>query len=189
MSIIEDSKLKRKNKMISHNIELKREIASYLSHVFSTCENKHLNKIVLDRLLWTASEDNLDGKRVKYLGQYYWSKAAILKYREKNIGRKMKDFSGLRHEHVMPRKLIKEMIEKKLEKPDNKSEDSIFDILESYLHAVIITKEEDTVLNEMGRNQSMPKSFDKTDEILDRYKDTGIEVIFVKDKDLKTLEF
>lgn len=169
--------------MQSHNLELKQRIAKYISHVFRTCDDKYLNELVLDRFLWTASEDNDLNERVKYKGQPYWSENAILLYQKNNTGKRAKNFSGLRHEHVMPRKLIKKMI-LDLEIHD---EDKVLHILDTYLHAVIVTKEEDEELNRLGLNQTMPESFCKTGEILCRYKDANIQVIDVRNSDLKEI--
>ncbi|MDF1878427.1 hypothetical protein JHD46_02100 [Sulfurimonas sp. SAG-AH-194-C20] len=170
--------------MESHNHELKDRIATYLSHLYENKMNEYLNIIVLDQFLWTATVVNNDNDVVKYKGQPYWSKKAIIHYQSINIKNKQKDFSGLRHEHIMPRKLIKEKI-----LASNKSKEVILEILNKYSHAVIITKEEDQILKDMGFNQSMPESFNQTEEILDRYDGSGIEIIDVRNTNLKEIKF
>jgi len=170
--------------MVNHNAELKKRLATYLSHIFQNCEDDYLNMLVLDRFLWTATEDNNENEWVKYKGQPYWSEEAIKLYQKNNIRNKKKDFTDLRHEHLMPRKVIKEKI-----LTTDKSKEAILEILNLYSYAVVITKEEDKVLKEKGLNTSMPDSFYKTGRMLDRYDNTGIVVLNVENQDLKEITF
>ena len=134
-------------------------------------------------MLWTATEDNDSNERVKYLGQAYWSKKSILQYQQQNQGRKNKNFKDLRHEHIVPRNLIKKFI---LDLPI-KDKDSILGVLTRYSHAVIVTKSEDQILKDLGLNKDMPKCFYENDDILSRYQEAGIEIISVKEQVLKEI--
>ncbi len=44
----------------SHNTKLKREISKFLKLIFRDSDNSFINELVLDRLLWTATEDDDD---------------------------------------------------------------------------------------------------------------------------------
>ena len=167
----------------NHNLKLKRRIAVFLEQIFASSSDEFLVELVLDRLLWTATEDNDNNKRVKYLGQPYWSKLAILQYQKQNQGLKNKNFKDLRHEHIVPRNLIKQFI---LDLP-SKTADDILNILSKYSHAVIVTKAEDQRLKALGLNTNMPKSFYESDNIQSRYQTAEIDIINVEGKDLKQL--
>jgi hypothetical protein len=168
--------------MYSHNTKLKTRIAILLGLILRNSSDKHLSGLIVDRFLWAATEDNDQNKRVKYLGQPYWSKQAIKKYQEQNQGKKSKCFSGLRHEHIFPRNMIKTKIFQ-LEHP---TPEKLFSILDKYCHAVIITTDEDQLLNAASLNKKMPESFEVDGLIESRYKQVGIEIVSVIDCDLKT---
>jgi hypothetical protein len=122
--------------------------------------NKELHrgtkKAVVDNVLWTWSE--LDGK---YMGCRYWSATA-----RKTNNSKSK---GLIHEHLIPRKVIKEKI-LSLESPTH---ETIYKFLESFCVGVVITKEEDKILNNLKLASSMPIDWDGKDRWL-RYKNANI---------------
>ena len=169
--------------MKTHNPFLKKQISRLVAQLFNENADPYLTEIVVDRLLWTATEDSDEYKRIKYLGQPYWSKNAILIYQAQNTGRKNRNFDGLRHEHIVPRIFIK----KKMYDLDEKSPETIFEILDKYSHAVVVTKHEDQRLNELGLNRELPIAFHESGDIHARYGHAGIEVIEVQDKCLKTI--
>ncbi len=167
----------------SHNILLKKRIANFLELALTNSSDAFLLGILLDRFLWTATEDNDKNERVKYIGQPYWSKEAILQYQRQNQGRKNKYIKNLRHEHIVPRNIIKKRI---LGLPI-KSAENIFKILESCSHAVIVTKKEDQRLKDVGLNKDMPESFHKDGNIKARYQAAGIEIREVTGQNLKKI--
>jgi hypothetical protein len=152
----------------SHNPFLKKQISRLISELFINSADSHLTEIVVDRLLWTATEDSDEYERVKYLGQPYWSKNAIIQYRAQNNGRKTKNFKDLRHEHLVPRNLIKKYIYALADK----TTENIYKILDKYSHAVVVTKAEDLSLKNIGLNEKMPESFYENGDILARYAET-----------------
>ena len=168
--------------MKTHNPFLKKQISRLVSQLFKENADPHLTEIVVDRLLWTATEDSDEYKRVKYLGQPYWSKNAILMYQSQNTGRKTKKFNDLRHEHIVPRIFIK----KKIYDLDQKSPEAIYEVLDKYSHAVVVTKQEDQQLNEIGLNRELPTAFHESGDLHARYSQAGIEVIEVRGKCLKS---
>ena len=114
---------------------------------------------VIDQVFWVWSE--FDGK---HAGCKYWSKAAV------ESGLKDK---GLVHEHLIPRKLVREML-LNLEDP---SPEAVNDILERLCIGVVVTKGEDTRLNELKLNSKMPDDWDQQN-LWARYQAAQIEVIF-----------
>jgi hypothetical protein len=176
--ILKDSAMK------SHNLELKKRISVFLELIFQKSGNDFLNEQVLNRFLWTATEDNDFGQRVKYLGQPYWSKKAVVQYQKQNTGRKKKNFKDLRHDHSFPKVLIRNKI---LSLPKKNSEE-IFKILDEYAHVVIITKDEDKKLRDAGFNRNMPEDFSLNKDITSRYSQTDIEILNISDCDLKVIK-
>lgn len=170
--------------MDSHNLKLKKRISEFLELVFQKSGDDFLNDQVLNRFLWTATEDNDFDQRVKYLGQPYWSKKAVVQYQKQNTGRKKKNFKDLRHDHSFPKVLIR----KEIKNLSEKNSKTIFKILDEYAHAVIITKEEDKKLKEAGFNQKMPEDFSLTKDIASRYSQVDIEILNVSNCDLKEIK-
>ena len=86
---------------------------------------------------------------------------------------KEKDIKNLRYDHPIPLKIIIE----KLYSLEEINEASLLRILNRYIKqgGILITKEEDKLLNEKGLRSSMPKDWDEED-ILARYKKAGIEI-------------
>jgi hypothetical protein len=125
---------------------MKKRIAELLVLLYNELNEKTLVdrqlKIRAENFLtWAATELDDNGANIKYLGQQYWSESALAKY-IKN-GRKN---NGLRHEHVVPRKILREMIN---ELP-TKDFDNIFKILKTYAISCIITVEEDKILGKIA---------------------------------------
>lgn len=98
---------------------------------------------VLYQVTWEWSE--IHGK---YLGCPYWSKLALMWYASK------KTLKELRHEHVVPKKVVIDM----LFKLSQLTAGSVKEICERLLIGVVLTKVEDEILNvEFG--SSMPPEF------------------------------
>ncbi len=123
------------------------------------CPELHLGTklAVVDQIFWVWSE--FDGK---HAGCRYWSKAAI------ESGLKNK---GLVHEHLIPRKVVREML-LSLEDPSPQAVENIFDRL---CVGVVVTKAEDIRLNKLGLNSKMPPDWDQQD-LWARYDAAGIVV-------------
>ena len=113
---------------------------------------------VVDQVFWVWSE--FDGK---HAGCRYWSKEAI------DSGLKNK---GLVHEHLVPRKIVREML-LNLTDPTPEAIQSIF---ERYCIGVVVTQKEDARLNELGLRSKMPSDWDNKN-IFARYESAGIDVI------------
>ena len=114
---------------------------------------------VLYEVIWVWSE--FDGK---HKGCKHWSKKAL---KAQSEGRSMTE---LIHEHLVPRKLlIKELFE--MSDPSSKK---IYEYLNEYCIGVIITKDEDSKLNNAGLRSEMPKNWDGHPWA--RYKEVGIVV-------------
>jgi hypothetical protein len=75
------------------------------------------------------------------------------------------------HEHVVPRKIIREKLFA-LRKP---SVTSVKRVLEKYCIGVVVTKEEDDRLRDLRLHASMPEDWDKKD-VWARYKKADIRV-------------
>lgn len=112
---------------------------------------------VIDQIFWVWSE--FDGK---HAGCRYWSKSAT------ESGLKNK---GLVHEHLIPRKIVREM----LLNLDDPSPEAVNDILGRFCVGVVVTKAEDTRLNQLGLNAEMPPNWDRKN-LWARYEAAGIEV-------------
>ncbi len=106
---------------------------------------------VLSEATWVWTE--FEGK---YDGCQYWSKAAL-------------EFRGnpkmLVHEHVMPKKLVIEL----LLKMSSPTTSSVYQLLDSYCKGAVITRAEDAALNRLGLRSKMPPDWDEKD-LWARYK-------------------
>lgn len=134
----------------------KGRIAKHICKTYSDTDTvaKHFFNLTIDELLWHATtiikvEERLIN--IKYIGQRYWSKEAIEHYCKLNsiLSGKCKGSKGLRHEHAVPRKMIRNKIEKILEdKKSNEQEKikKVYDVIATYSKSVIITKEEDRLI-------------------------------------------
>ena len=157
--------------IISFNKENKKEIAKTIALLFDSKNNipDYLKTKLLDSLLWATTEYNDSGKKDKYFGQPFWSERALKQILiNKKSGVNLE--KDLRHEHAVPKKLIKD----KILTLKNKSEEEIFNILDKLGHAVIISKDEDEKLNRLHRSSS-PNLYD----VFSRYK-TQKEIIVRK---------
>lgn len=90
--------------------------------------------------MWTE----FDGK---YNGCRYWTKAALM-------ARMIDKRAALKHEHVVPKKVVVDMLVR-LPQPDA---ESVFAIMDRFLIGVVVTPEEDAVLN-CDHPSTMPPEF------------------------------
>jgi hypothetical protein len=87
------------------------------------------------------------------------------------------------HEHAVPRKVLVEMFwNLSKENPGTVTVDAVLALCEKYVHAVIVTKDEDQSLNERGLRQRMPEAFytpasDCCGEPFARYNCCGIKLV------------
>jgi hypothetical protein len=121
----------------------------------------------MDRAIWAWTErfTKYDQQRLPWSDNAKVLLKDNIKLKEKN--KKLKRYKGLRHEHMVPRKVLIE----KIKNLKNKDEASIREILVKYSHAAIITKDEDDVLNSKKLNNTMPEG---KDDIWSRYDACGI---------------
>lgn len=155
-------------------------------------------KVIIKELLWHAttmiegpkvvSKGQFKGEyidntnemiNIKIVGQRYWTKNAMEKYKENN--KRENDYKindGLIHEHAVPRNIIKQKIIDKLESTDSyddKCIDKVYNIIRKFSKSVVVTKSEDKKLDEEKLRQKMPKDWD--DKNWDaRYKYTKIKI-------------
>jgi hypothetical protein len=147
-------------KLESFNSQTKRSLAVTISHLYAEKEvPNYILKSIINRLIWTATENDDTGKRIKYFGQPYWSEGAI-DLLKANIQQGKTATDNLRHEHSIPKTKILAAIES-----SDKSVQSIFQILDFFAHAVIVSKQEDTMLNEMGLQKELPVELVLTNDV------------------------
>lgn len=138
----------------------KEEMCEDIAEVLNSQTLSHGTKrSVVDHVLWVWSEFN-----GKYEGCPYWSESAI-ESGEGNV--------DLIHDHAIPRKLIREQIfihDKKA------TSEIIRKILDKHCIGVVITKNEDLILNERKLRSALP--YGKTiDDTWSRYTDSNIKII------------
>ena len=175
------------NRIVSHNKTNKENIAKAIVLIYDYNNNvsDYLKKILLDRLLWATTEHDNNGDYKKYLGQPYWSIGAIRKLLD-NMANKRNLFLDLRHEHAVPKKEIKH----KILDLETKSYDNIISILDDLGHAVVVSKEEDGLLNKAGYRSKMPIKLSKNpgiEEVFSRYREAGIKVCNIANMDIRTM--
>lgn len=170
--------------MESFNSVNKENIAKAVEVIFALKNgiSPYIRKMLIERLLWATTEHNNMGDYNKYDGQPYWSKGALRKLldnlEEKKISKGYNPFKDLRHEHSVPKKLIREMINV----PDI-TKDQVYTVLNMYGHAVVISKEEDSLLSKAGLRSKLVvglKNIKTMDDVFSRYKKVGIEVVDVR---------
>jgi hypothetical protein len=165
-------------KVKSHNPELKRKLAAAIADRFrnESPVDDHFKNADLKMAPW-ISERSDERKLVKYLGQPYWTKAAIENYKQHRT-------KGLRHEHAIPRKLLIKLLEE-----SDKSKEAIFSILDNLVHAVIVTEEEAKTLDQKWKSE-MPIGFEITNDInviFARYKEANINVYYLENVNIKDI--
>jgi|SRR3989304_2227852 len=124
----------------------KDEIVRDIAFVLKAPLTYGTREVVIQNAFWAWTE--FAGK---YKGCRFWTKGAIMQYLAAAPTGKHKD---LRHEHAVPRRVVSRML-RKLNSP---TLDAVRDICETFLHGVVVMKEEDAVLNSEFR-QNMPSEF------------------------------
>ena len=149
--------------IISWNIENKKNIAHAIAVLYSETNkiSTYIQDMLLERLMWAVTENNDEGIKKKYAVPYR-SEDAINKEIE------------IRHEHAVPKKILVQKILR-----SNKTEEEVFEILDKYAHAVVVTPEEHQKLSKMGFGQNMPLGADESDitnYVFSRYKEADIKI-------------
>lgn len=163
---------------VSHNANVKRKIAKTISLLIDERNDvaEFIQLFLVDRLLWAATEYDDTEKWNKYFGVPFWSHGAINKVVE-NINLGKKPDKELVHEHSVPKCILGEKLD---EMYANKqiSEEQIFSLIDKFCHAVVVTKEEDAMLNKAGFRSKMPSSFGfhDDDDMFCRYHLAGIKI-------------
>lgn len=108
--------------------------------------------------MWVWSEFN-----GKHQGCKFWSEKAL------SSGLQNKH---LIHEHLVPRKVLMNKLFSEVI-PDKQN---IFEFLDTYCVGVVVTKDEDNMLNKIGLRSEMPSDWDNKDPWA-RYKKVAIKVV------------
>ena len=101
----------------------------------------------------------------KYHGCRYWSEAA-------HARRHRRDVKGLRHEHIVPKKVLLKMLFD-LATP---STSAVRAVLDRFCVGIVVIKAEDERLNQAGLRSRMPEDWDEQDPWA-RYRAVGIRWI------------
>ena len=133
---------------------------------------------VINEILWRITEtDSLENddtmRNCKYKGCTYWSKSALEQCgcKSENGEINFDDFNykeeNLRHEHVVPKKILKTAL-KEINKHSNWQEQ-----VKNNFVGCVITTDEDQRLNKIGCRDKMPsnKSFYDVTDKWERYKE------------------
>ena len=175
----------------SHNAVNKENIAKSISIIFDSknAMPHYIKKMLLERLLWATTEHDNNGIYKKYEGQPYWSKGALNKLifniAEKQNNPKLSTYQDLRHEHSIPKKIIRD-----LTLVNDITRDKAFEILNKYGHAVVISKEEDKQLNRKKLRSKLAIPLEKIntlDDVFSRYKIAKIEICDVRNSNVLQL--
>jgi hypothetical protein len=148
------ARISPKNVRYRSKEEICRDVAFVLN-----CPELHVGTkhAVVDQVLWVWSE--FDGK---HSGCKYWSKKAVASRSRRE---------GLIHEHLVPRKIVRE----KLFALRTKTPQSIRRTLTTWCVGVVVTEAEDARLKDLGLNSSMPKNWNKRDRWA-RYTEARIAI-------------
>lgn len=160
--------------IITFNNEEQNRISQLITKIITGVSKDSKNGRTINNLLrhflWNATAYNNNGKGNPYEIQPFWSKMAIESYLDRKYNNYNIRRSGLRHEHSIPIKLIKEKI---WENPDKVKE-----IINTCSIAVVLTKEENEILNKKY-NDSLPSTFDwNNPNVFIRYIETDISAIY-----------
>lgn len=171
----------------SFNRENKLAISKAIAALFNQSDfiPFYIQDMTIKRLIWACTEHDNNGVYRKYDGQPLWSEGALAQ-RLKNIQDKRPLNADLRHEHCVPRKIILE----KIYSLKFKNVDAIFEILDKFCHAVIVSKDEDKLLNKY-RSKMQPILTDErtVQNLFARYINSSIEVNDVGGRDLTKSDF
>lgn len=145
--------------------------------------------MLLEKLLWATTEHDNNGLYIKYAGQPYWSKGALRKLisniTEKQNNPNLNPYQDLRHEHSIPKKIIRE-----LTLVNDITNKQAFKILNNFGHAVVISKDEDKLLDQkkLRFKLAMPIEEIKTmDDVFSRYKIAEIQICDVSNSNVHQL--
>ena len=173
----------------SHNALVKRKIAKTISLLIDDRNEvpEFIQMFLVDRLLWAATEYDDSEKWNKYFGVPFWSRGAINKVID-NISSGKKFDKELVHEHSVPKCVLGEKLDEMYENKQV-SEEQVFSLIDKFCHAVVVTKEEDVILNKAGFRSKVPSSFSfcDGDDVFCRYRLAGIEIFTVALQDLQKL--
>lgn len=164
--------------MNSYNSINKMNVAKVMSIIFDDDNEipEYLQFLLSDRLLWAATEYDDNGIWSKYFGPTYWSSGAVKKVLE-NFSSGVKIDKDLRHEHAVPRKELNDQLDL-MYKSKRLNQNNIFEFIDKFAFAVIVSSDEDIMLNKAGLRSKMPAgfSFDHSGDVFLRYKIAGIEI-------------
>ncbi|MDR9500401.1 MAG: hypothetical protein RI601_01255 [Desulfurivibrionaceae bacterium] len=135
----------------------KEAICNDLAQILSTDLSYGTKFAVVSEITWVWSE--FDGK---HKGCKYWSSKALtsgLPNRE------------LVHEHIVPKRVLISSIINEIEN----TPDEIHEYLERFCIGVVVTKDEDALLNDAGLRSKMPAHWNGSDPWA-RYNEVGIRV-------------
>lgn len=177
----------RMERIISHNLKNKENIANAIVLIFDIKNNfpEYLQLMLLERLLWATTEHDDEGKYKKYIGQPYWSIGALRQVQQ-NLASQRNFAHNLRHEHAVPKKEIR----KRIIALAAKNHENVMTILDDLGHAVVVSKDEDDLLNKAGLRSKMPLDLVEKPligDVFSRYKEAGIKVCCISDRDIKRL--
>ena len=136
----------------------RRDLARDLTIVMAATISEGTKYGVFRDVAWTWTEGNR-----KYEGVPLWSKRALALYGQ-NCGKN----SGLRHEHAVPIKTLYTLVEPLCQDSGPRTIDAVFQTLEKFNIAVIVTKEEQRQLDSSYRDR-MPDEFNNPEA--DEYRD------------------
>ena len=160
------------------------------NHTFNVAEQRRISSLLLKMIkgekqeteigktisnllryfFWNATAFDNKGRNSPYELQPYWSQSAILQYLEQKLQNFDKRRTGLRHEHSIPIKILKEKL---WQNPNN-----IEQLITKFSIAIVLTKKENSLLNKKYHDK-LPDSFnwDKPN-VLNRYIEAGIGPIY-----------
>ncbi len=125
----------------------KEEIATDIAFILKAPVKLGTKLAVLKDAMWVWTEFN-----GKYEGCPYWTGMAMIVYAMNR--RDGKKYAALCHEHVVPKRVVIEM----LTSLDEPTPEAVFGICTKFLHAVVVTVQEDRILNCMYQS-TMPEEF------------------------------
>jgi hypothetical protein len=142
--------------MIILNPITRQSAAKVISETLNANYTLSLQKRIMNDMLWAITCDSDEGQinGIKY-SQAYWSTGAIER-RNNNIANGINRDKGLRHEHLVPKNLIRNIINNLNEV----NEELILQKINQYNHAVIVSIEEDNILRENGFQNNLPNDYD-----------------------------
>lgn len=141
--------------MIILNPLTRQSISQVLSETINANYPLNLHNRIMNEMLWAITCDSDTGQKdgIKY-SQAYWSNGAIERRNNNLLNGTNKD-NGLRHEHLVPKNLIRNI----LNNLNEVNQAQILEIINNYNHAVIVSIEEDNILRENGFQNNLPNGY------------------------------